>query len=146
MAELEIKYYDPREPGSYAGLDKFYRHVTDTSRDDVKEWLQGQESYTLHKPIHNKFKRNSFVVSDIDSQWDIDLIDMIQYRDKNDNFQYIFVAIDILSRFAWTRALKNKTGKNIEAALRSIFHGGRKPSTIRTDRGSEFRNFESKLC
>ena len=34
MAELEIKYYDPREPGSYAGLDKFYRNVIDTSRDD----------------------------------------------------------------------------------------------------------------
>ena len=74
----------------------------------IKEWLQGQKSYTLHKPIRYKFKRNRIVVTDIDSQWDIDLIDMIQYRDK---FQYILVAIDILSRFAWTRAIKNKTGK-----------------------------------
>ena len=37
MAELEIKYYDPRQPGSYTGFDKFYRNVKDRSRDDVKE-------------------------------------------------------------------------------------------------------------
>ena len=65
---------------------------------------------------------------------------MIQYRDENDKFQYILIAIDILSRFAWTRAITNKTGKNIETALKSIFHERRKSSAIRTERGSKFKN------
>ena len=65
MAVLEMRYYDPRQPGSSAGLDKFYRNVSDTSREDVKEWPESQEAYTLHKPIRYKFKRSRDVVSGI---------------------------------------------------------------------------------
>ena len=46
------------------------------------------------------------VVSGIDSQWDVDLIDMMQYKKSNSDYKHILVATDILSHYAWTRALK----------------------------------------
>ena len=113
MAELEVKYFDPRRPGSYAGLDKFYRSGPGASRKRLKQWLKGEESYTLHKPVRYTFKRNRVVVSGIDSQWDVDLIDMIQYKKSNDDYKHILVATDILSHYAWTRALKSKTGREV---------------------------------
>ena len=139
MASLEMTYFNPLHPGSYSGVDKFYRSIDNYSRINVKQWLKGQDAYTLHKPVHYKFKRNKVIVSGIDSQWDLDLIDMIKYRQSNDGYQYILVAIDIFSRYAWTRALKTKTGKDVKVALNEIFQD-RKPSTIRTDKGSEFKN------
>ena len=109
MAELEVKYFDPRTPGSYAGLDKFYRSEPGASKIRLKQWLKGEESYTLHKPVRYTFKRNRVVVSGIDSQWDVDMIDMMQFKKSNSAYKHILVATDILSHYAWTRALKSKT-------------------------------------
>jgi hypothetical protein len=140
MDELEVKYYDPKRPGSYAGVDKFYRSLDKADRNDVKKWLSGEDAYTLHKPVRYTFPRNQVVVSGIDHQWDMDLMDMGRYKQENDSNTFILLAIDILSRYVWTRALKNKTGAEIVKALQSIFAEGRTPMQIRTDRGTEFRN------
>ena len=37
MAELEVKYFDPRRSGSYAGLDKFYKSEPGASRKRLKQ-------------------------------------------------------------------------------------------------------------
>ena len=37
MAELEVKDFDPCRPGSYAGLDKFYRSEPGASRKRLKQ-------------------------------------------------------------------------------------------------------------
>ena len=33
MTDLEVKYFDKRRPGSYAGLDTFYRSELGASRN-----------------------------------------------------------------------------------------------------------------
>ena len=136
MAELEVNYYDPRHPGSLSGVEKVHRSQRTKTRDEVEEWLRGEEAYTLHKPVRYRFKRNKVVVSGIDAQWDADLMDMTQQPD--DGYHYVLVVTDILSHYAWTRPLKTKTGKEVSAAFRSIFQEGRQPLKLRTDRGTEF--------
>lgn len=135
---MDATYYNPRRPGSFAGVDKFYRSQKKASRKKVGDWLRGEEAYTLHKPVRYHFKRNRVVVSGVDDQWDADLIDMTQQPD--DGHRYILVAIDILSHFTWTRPLKTKTGKEVSEAFESIFAEGRVPRKVRTDRGTEFAN------
>jgi len=135
---MDATYFDPRRPGSLAGVDKFYRSQTDATKQEVQEWLSGQDAYTLHKPVRYRFKRNRVVVSGIDSQWDADLMEMTQQPD--DGYNYLLVCIDILSRYVWTRALRTKTGKEVSQAFQSIFEEGRIPSKVRTDRGTEFTN------
>lgn len=137
MVDLGLKYYDVKHPGSFAGIDKFYRSQTEGSRRQVREWTKGQEPYTLLKPVRYKFPRNQVVVSGLDSQWDVDLMDMSTYKSENDGYSFILVAVDVLSHFAWTRPLKTKTGTEVGQAFRSIFQS-RVPDTIRSDRGSEF--------
>ena len=65
---------------------------------------------------------------------------MVKYRSKNDNYQYILVVVDILSHYAWTRALKFKTSTETAKAFRSILSEGRTPHLIRSDKGKEFKN------
>lgn len=133
---MDATYYNPQLPGSLAGVDKFYRSQKGSTRDQVKEWLRGEEAYTLHKPIRYHFKRNKVIVSGLDGQWDADLMEMTGQPD--DGYNYVLVAIDILSHYTWTRPLKSKTGKEVSKAFESIFAEGRLPRKIRTDRGTEF--------
>ena len=58
-------------------------------RKDVKEWLQSQDSYTLHKPKISKFERNQIVVQGIDDTWQIDLCDLRSLKKFNKNYQYL---------------------------------------------------------
>ena len=139
---MEETYYNAKLPGSFGGVDKFYRSQTVASRREIQDWLRGEEAYTLHKPVHYRFARNRVMVSGIDQQWDADLMEMTQQPD--DGYQYVLVAIDILSRYVWTRPLKNKTGKEVSAAFEDIFTKGRVPQKIRTDRGTEFTNKKSQ--
>jgi hypothetical protein len=153
MDDVEVNYYDPRQPGSYAGVDKLYRSLDKTldksldksldkpaTRQQLKTWLSGEDAYTLHKPVSYTFPRNKVIVSGIDHQWDVDLIDMSRYRGKNDGYTFIFLATDILSHYVWTRALKNKSAAELVKTFKSVFDEGRRPQQIRTDRGTEFRN------
>ena len=107
---------------------------------DVKEWLQQQDTYTLHKPIKRKFKRNKVIVPHIDYMWDLDLADVQNLTRYNKGSKFLLIAIDILSRHLWVRPLKNKSGEEIIKSLNNIFEEGRLPKVIRTDKGLEFTN------
>ena len=71
----------------------------------------------------------------------MDLLDIHQLSRQNKNFRFILVVLDIFSRFAWARPLKDKTGTRVAAALQDIITtSGRKPKRIWSDRGTEFYN------
>uniref|UniRef100_A0A803J9B6 Integrase catalytic domain-containing protein n=1 Tax=Xenopus tropicalis TaxID=8364 RepID=A0A803J9B6_XENTR len=144
---LQRQYFNPRAPGSYGGIENLYREVKKhrLKRKDVKEWLNQQDVYALHKPVRKNFKRNKVVVSDIDSQWQADLVSMIDLSKENDGIKYILTVIDVLSKYAWCCGLRNKTGTAVATAFQRIFEEDhRTPIKIQTDRGKEFLNKEVK--
>ncbi|GFX09157.1 uncharacterized transposon-derived protein F54H12.3 [Trichonephila clavipes] len=57
--DLEKVYQEPEHPGSFGGVEALFK-ATDGkfSRKDIKKWLSAKDSYTLHKPIKKKFKKN----------------------------------------------------------------------------------------
>ena len=59
-----------------------------------------QLAYTLHRPVRLNFKTWPVVVHRIDEQWQIDLVDMSKRSKHNDEFKFIMVVIDILSKYA----------------------------------------------
>jgi hypothetical protein len=80
-------------------------------------------------------------VESIDEQWDTDLISMVSFAKYNDDFKYILLCIDTLSKFIWLEPLKNKTAIQMKAAFQKIFSGSeRKCLRIRSDKGSEYTN------
>lgn len=135
---MESLYYDLSAPGSYGGLQKF--KPKGYTKREVKDWLQTQDPYTLHKPIRRRFQRRRVLVYGIDHQWQADLVDVSRISSYNKGYKYLLTCMDVLSRYAWVVPLKDKTGKTLVAAFTAIFKSGRHPIRLQTDKGTEFTN------
>lgn len=92
-------------PGSFASPGKLYKAVKDDGKFQIGQyriakWLRDQDAYSLTKNVRRRFNRSRVIVEGLDSQWDIDLMDMKDVASKKDGYQYVLVAIDIFSRYA----------------------------------------------
>ena len=117
--------------------------VYETAREkrvNAPEWKK-QLTQELLKPKRNIFPRRRIFSPNVDFIWTMDLLDTQKLSRVNKNFKYILVVLDIFSRFAWARPLKNKGGICVKNALRDIMeYSGRKPFKIQSDNGTEFYN------
>lgn len=139
---LSELYHSLKSDVSFSSPLKLYRaaklRIPDLKLKVVKNWLSKDLTYTLHHPIRRSYTTRRVLVHYIDEQWQADLADLQNLSKFNKGYRYLLVCIDILSKFAWIRPLKKKTGKEVEAAFRDIFSKGRKPLMLQTDRGKEF--------
>ena len=68
---------------------------------------------------------------------------MKAFSKYNEGFTFLLLVIDIFSKYGWIIPLKNKEGKTVAAALKTIFEE-RKPDKLWTDKGKEFYNKDVK--
>ena len=61
----------------------------------------------------------------------------------NRGVKYLLAVIDVLSKYGWLIPLKDKTGKSVASALKTIFKE-RKPEKMWVDKGKEFYNKDVK--
>ena len=94
----------------------------------------------LLKPKLKRFPRRVVHPLAVNRIWTADLVDLQKYSRQNKGFKYILVVLDIFSRYAWARALKDKTGVSVKNAFQDIISDGSKPSKLWTDKGTEFYN------
>lgn len=142
---LKELYYTPGKPGAFAGPEKLYQAVKQEGkymigRRRIRQFLKNEDPYSLYKPIRKTFPRSKVIVNTIDSMWDGDLADVSNISSHNDGYKFLLVLIDIFSRYLFIIPLRNKHHQNIIDGLKSVFHTERKPHTLRTDKGSEFKN------
>ena len=89
---LRVVYYNPESPASFGGVDSIYRAVKKNdakyqiSRNKICLWLQKQDTYTLHKPVRYRFKRNRVIVGANDEQWEANLVIMDSLSKYNNGF------------------------------------------------------------
>lgn len=144
---LKKTYYDVKNEAGFSSAEKLYQAARvkfpNVSRDQVKDFLSGQLTYTLHKPARKNFKRNPVVVSAVDEQWQADLADMTLLSAFNNGYKYILTVIDVLSKYAFAQPLKSKLPAEVISAFRKIFNE-RRPLSIQTDKGGEFNNLQFK--
>jgi hypothetical protein len=112
---MESTYYIISAPASYGGLGKL--KPKGYTKKEVREWLQSQDTYTLHKPTRRRFTRRPVVVYGIDHQWQADLVDLPTLSSYNKGFKYLLTCIDVLSRYIWVVPLKDKVEKTLEDAF-----------------------------
>ena len=121
--------------------------VYETAREkrvNAPEWKR-KLTRELLKPKRKVFPRRRIFSPNVDNLWTMDLLDIQKFSRVNKNFRYILVVVDVFSRFAWARPLKNKEGNSIKTALEGIIKtSGKQPSKIWSDDGSEFRNSKVK--
>jgi hypothetical protein len=78
-------------------------------------------------------------VQKIDEQWQLDLIDFSNLSKYNNNFKYLLVVIDVLSKFVWVEKLYNKSAQSIVEAFQKVIKlSNRKPQFIFSDPGSKY--------
>lgn len=133
-------YYDVSHPAGYSSVNKLVSAMKGKMNEKhVKQWLQSQETYTLHKPVHRKFPRNKYILSNFNELWQADLSDMRTYSEYNDGFKYILCVIDVFSKYAYARPLKKKNSETIKTCFESIFAEAKAtPRHIQSDKGTEF--------
>ena len=78
---------------------------------------------------------------------EIDTLDLSSLKKFNNNYRYLLQVIDVFSKYLHSVPLRTKTGKEVAAALESIFKEPkytkpkrRRPVWVRTDKGKEFLN------
>lgn len=138
---LHSIFYNPEHWAGFSSIKKLAK-ASGYSEKKVKDWLQSQPTYTLHRQAKKKYSTRHYIVHDLDEQWQADLADMSSISNENQGHTFILTVIDIFSRYAWARPLKNKSGKAVAAAFRDIFKEKRIPKRIQTDQGKEFENRE----
>ena len=139
---LKETYYDPKNPGSFGGIERLLLEVqkkTGLSRKEVKAFLLQQNTYTLHKDRRWRFPRNKVIALFKDEQWQADLAEMVPYASQNTGYRYILVVIDVFTKYAWAVPLKRKDPESVRQGFKDIF-GKRIPCKLQTDRGKEFDN------
>ena len=149
MEKILSAYYNPSNPGSYGGRERLFRQLQNEgiSRKDVSKFLEGEETYQLHKDRKSRFNRNKVISYSKDWNWQADLVDLSKLARYNQGYRYILVVIDVMTKYAWARCMKTKQAGDIKRAFENIFElDGRKPVRLQTDRGTEFtsdwmRNF-----
>ena len=60
---------------------------------------------------------------------------------KNKNVKYLLCVIDVYSKYAWVKPLKDKRGKTVlNAFIETVNESNRKPNKLWFDQGREFCN------
>ena len=109
-------------------------------RDNAPAWKK-QLVKELLKPKLKRFPRRRVFSSSVDAIWSGDLLDIHQYARVNRNYNFILVLVDVFSKYAWARPLKNKEGISVAGAFEDIFDTSKRiPCRLWTDRGTEFYN------
>jgi len=81
-------YYDPKHAAGFGSVAKLVKASKHKKRD-VKEWLAGQNTYTLHKSVRIIFPRNPYTVTNIDDMWEMDLVDLSSLWKYNSMYKYL---------------------------------------------------------
>jgi ''chromo'' (CHRromatin Organisation MOdifier) domain./Integrase core domain. len=134
-------YTTPGHPIAYSGIQNVYSYYNrQVPLLRIKKLLSGNEGYTLHKEFH-KQQRNITYKHYKRYQFQMDLVEVQHLSSKNDGVRYLLNCIDIFTRFAFVRPLKDKTANSVLTAFKSILQEAvTPPYMVVMDKGAEFTN------
>ena len=74
----------------------------------------------LHKPVIKKFKRWEVYARFKDNTWASDLAEMESLSFRNKNVKYLLCVIDVFTKNAWLKLLKDKVSETVFNAFIEI--------------------------
>ena len=83
-----------------------------------------------------KFKRRKVYARFNDNIWAAESTEMGSLSSKNENVRYLLCVIDIFTKYAWVKPLKDKKVKTVlNAFIEKINESNRKPNKLWVDQG-----------
>lgn len=140
---LKKVYYKDK---NYFGRDKLFYAIKNLENHptqiQVNDWLKKQEVHQLHlKPKPSNILK-PIITSKPYFLFQMDLVDMGKYA-YNDE-RYILTLIDVFTKKAFVKALKNKTPENILNKFKRLYnklkHNNIVIKRLQTDNGAEFKS------
>lgn len=152
-SRLSKYYYDHTSPYGYGDSSKLMKGFNINRKkkikeSKVKEYLSGEETYTLHRNVRKKIKSAKIVAFAPDNIWQTDLCDMQKYSQYNDKNTFLLFVMDVYTRQLWVEPLLNKKPTTVASAFRAIMEGScRIPAFVHSDKGTEFigKSFKQML-
>src|SRR5687767_2848652 len=99
---LDLLYNNPSSHASFTGVRNLFKYAKQKDPSinlkDVERFLQGNHTYTLHKPRRINFKRSRTIPSGYMTDVQVDLADFQKLARHNKGNKYLLVAIDVLSK------------------------------------------------
>ena len=86
----------------------------------LRKSVNEQLAEDLHKSVSRKFKRRKVYAKFNDNIWAADLAEMESLSSMNKNVKYSSCAIDVFTKCAWVKPLKDKKGKTVLNAFIEI--------------------------
>ena len=126
-------YYKVNEPGSYGGVESLSRVNPGIKKTTIQKWLEGQDTYTIHKPVKRKFRRRKVITGGMNHQFQADLVDLQKLKRWNNKTTFLLTCIDVFTKYAYVIPLKDKTGKSIVSGIQEDFFTTRQPTIPPTD-------------
>lgn len=141
---IKSAYFEPESSSAFSGLNTVYQRAKQldrrVKRGDVEKFLQGEKTYTLHRPVRTHFKRLKTVPTGLNTDWQCDLSDFQKVSQANKGYRYLLVCIDVLSRLITVAPTKSKNSRDMIEAFNLIFgKAGVRPTKLYSDMGLEFQ-------
>ena len=129
-------YTDIRNPASFSSPWKLYRAARssgyrDIALSDVKRFLEGQCSYTLHRHFNPRFRRRKVLAQGMGYQCE---------NCENRGTTFLLSVIDVFLHYALLVPLRSKRGEEVHDGLARVFEHMGPPIKFQTDKGKEFYN------
>ena len=138
---LKEIYYNPSHLASFSPLEKLYKYVKtegrfNYTRKEVREFLLKQDVYTGHV-VKKKAKHfYNVVVPRANDTVDMDTA----HFDFGTPYKYFILAIDVFTRKAAARAVRDIKANTSKKAINEIIQELGGTRKLRVDRGVEFKN------
>ena len=143
MRRIEEIYSDVSNPAGLASIEKLYNALHDedesVTKNQVKQFLATQNSYTLHKVTPNRFQRRRYLFF----KPGYVLLGDVMYLNPlvKTNTPYLLLLMDGFSRYLHVSPLRSLKAKCVSPVIERIITNSIYDYThIFSDEGMEFRN------
>jgi transposase InsO family protein len=149
LALLKRLYESPKSASCFTGpqalLKAARKQDPNVTPAEVKHFLSGQYTYTLHRHTNRRFGRLKFRPAGLNTDYQADLAQLDRLAKNNSGYRYILVLVEVLSRRLAAAPLKTKSADDVKKALDGLFEDLPAPAwKIITDQGREFKNAKVK--
>jgi transposase-like protein len=133
-------------PAAFGSIKNLVK-ASGLSEEKVRQYLHASNAFTKFHVARRKFPRLRVNAKYINEIWCADLAHVDKLAPDNAQVKYLFVAIDVLSRFVQVQPMKTKTAESAkDAFVRMLSKATGKPKKLWTDNGTEFEGTFRRYC
>ena len=111
---------------NYPGVERLTKLVKEKhpnkyiGKQQIIKFLSEQTASQTFKEKRKSKPKGHIVANLVNERWQMDIFDLSRYEKHNDGFKYLLVCIDVFSRKAYAKPMKNKDTSTVIGAFTNI--------------------------